>query len=80
MAASLIGFCTFQWVMAAQEPVSLTISGEVSPQMAPVAGQLTALFYESYPRLIERFEKPDKSAPRHIRLVFEKGLKVHAAP
>jgi hypothetical protein len=78
IAASLIGFCTFQWVMAAQEPVSLTISGEVSPRMAPVAGQLTALFYESYPRLIERFEKPDKSAPRHIRLVFEKGLKVPA--
>jgi len=78
MAASLIGFCTFQSVMAAQEPVSLTISGEVSPQMAPVAGQLTALFYESYPRLIERFEKPDKSAPRHIRLVFEKGLTVPA--
>ncbi|MEI7922498.1 MAG: basic secretory protein-like protein, partial [Planctomycetota bacterium] len=78
MAASLIGFCTGQWVMAAQEPVSLTISGEVSPLMAPVAGQLTALFYESYPRLIERFEKPDRSAPRHIRLVFDKGLTVPA--
>ena len=78
MAASLIGFCTGQWGMAAQESVSLTISGEVSPLMAPVAGQLTALFYESYPRLIERFEKPDRSAPRHIRLVFDKGLTVPA--
>lgn len=58
--------------------ISLSISGDVSPQMAPVAGQLTALFYESYPKLIERFENPEKPAPRRIRLVFEKGLKVPA--
>lgn len=60
------------------QQISLAISGDVSPQMAPVAGQFTALFYESYPKLIERFEKPGKPAPRGIRLVFEKGMKVPA--
>jgi hypothetical protein len=63
---------------AKEPPISLAISGDVTPALAPVAGQFTALFYESYPRLIERFEKPDKPAPRGIRLVFEKGLKVPA--
>ena len=63
---------------AQKSPISLAISGDVSPQMAPVAGQFTALFYESYPKLIERFEKPGKPAPRGIRLVFEKGMKVPA--
>ena len=63
---------------AKKPPISLAISGDVSPELAPVAGQFTALFYESYPRLIERFEKPDKPAPRGIRLVFEKGMKVPA--
>lgn len=57
---------------------SLLISGEIEPDFAPTVGRLAALFYESYPKLVERFEHPQKPAPRQIRLVFEHGLKVPA--
>lgn len=58
--------------------ISLTITGPVTPELAPVAGQMATLFYESYPKLIERFDNPARPAARQIRLVFEKGLKVPA--
>jgi hypothetical protein len=61
-----------------QGSFTLTISGEIDSTLAPVAGRLTTLFYQSYPKLIERFENPAKPASRHIQLVFERGLKVPA--
>jgi len=57
---------------------TLTISGEIEPDFAPTVGRLAALFYESYPKLVARFENPRKPAPRAIRLKFERGLKVPA--
>jgi len=60
------------------KPYILTISGRVDPAMAPVAGQMTTLFYQSYPRLVERFGNSKKPAPTHIELVFERDLKVPA--
>jgi hypothetical protein len=61
-----------------QERFSLSISGEVTPDFAPVVGRLTTLFYQSYPKLVERFEHPTKPAPRRIRMTFERGMKVPA--
>jgi len=63
---------------AAAAGFTLTISGEIEPDFAPTVGRLAALFYESYPKLVGRFENPRKPAPRTIRLKFERGLKVPA--
>ena len=60
------------------KPYTLTISGRVDPAMAPVAGQMATLFYQSYPRLVERFGNPKKPAPTQIELVFAKDIKVPA--
>jgi hypothetical protein len=57
-------------------PLSLTIEGEVDGDMAKIAGQLTTLFYECYPKLLKRFEREDKFAARKIKLIFKKGIKV----
>lgn len=61
-----------------KEPLKLTIEGDMSADLAPVAGKLTELFYQCYPRLIERFENPSKAAPRHIRIIFDSKLKIPA--
>jgi Peptidase of plants and bacteria len=60
------------------KPISLTIEGDVDAELAPVAGQLTTLFYQGYPKLLARFESPLKPAPRAIRIVFVKGLRAPA--
>jgi hypothetical protein len=39
---------------------------------------MTTLFYECLPRLLARFEDPQKPAPRNIRLRFERALKAPA--
>jgi hypothetical protein len=47
---------------AAPEPakshLTLTIEGSIDAELAPVAGRLTTLFYECYPKLLYRFENP----------------------
>lgn len=60
------------------KPFTLTITGDIDADLAPVVGRLAADFYRAYPKLVERFENPKKSAPRHIRLVLARGLKVPA--
>ncbi len=60
------------------QPFAVTITGDVNAELAPVAGKLTTIFYQSYPKLVERFENPKKPAPRQIRVVFEKNMKVPA--
>lgn len=62
----------------AKSSLSLTVTGEVNEAMAPIAGKMTTLFFESYPRLLERFEHPEKPAPRAIRLHFNRNLKIPA--
>jgi hypothetical protein len=57
---------------------AITITGEVDAELAPVAGKLTTVFYESYPKLVERFENPKKPAPRQIRVIFDKNMRVPA--
>lgn len=59
-------------------PFTLTVTGDITPELAPVVGRLTTVFYETYPALVERFENPKKPAPRHVRLVLKSGLKVPA--
>ena len=59
-------------------PFTLTISGDIDSDLAPVVGRLTTVFYQSYPKLVERFENPKKPAPRQIRVIFERGLKFPA--
>jgi hypothetical protein len=61
-----------------RERFSLTISGEVPADFAPTVGRMAALFYECYPKLVARFEHPDKPAPRRIRLTFRRTLRVPA--
>jgi hypothetical protein len=63
---------------AEKEQLKLTIEGDVTKELIPVAGKLTELFYESYPKLLERFENPDKPAPRNIRIIFDSKLKIPA--
>ncbi len=58
--------------------LSLTVEGAIDAELAPVAGEMTALFFESYPKLIERFENPDKPASRNIHLVFREEMRVPA--
>ncbi|WP_425615467.1 basic secretory protein-like protein [Anatilimnocola sp. NA78] len=57
-------------------PLSLTVEGDIDAAMAPIAGQLTTLFYECYPKLLARFEHPDKPAQRKIRLIFKNDINV----
>lgn len=57
-------------------PLRLTIEGDIEGGMGKTAGQLTTLFYECYPKLLERFENKEKFAARHIKLVFKRGIKV----
>lgn len=58
--------------------LSVTIEGKLDEQLIPIAGQLAAHFYECYPKLLKRFENPDKRAPREVRIVFEPRLRVPA--
>jgi hypothetical protein len=62
----------------AKNAFTVTLSGEVDAKLAPVVGQLTAEFYECYPRLVERFDNPKKPAPRNIKIVFDRNMKVPA--
>ena len=57
-------------------PTRLTIEGDIDAEMGKVAGQLTTLFYDCYPKLLKRFENPERFAARHIKLEFKKGIKV----
>jgi hypothetical protein len=56
--------------------LALTIDGDIDADMAPIAGRLTTLFYESYPKLLKRFENPDRPAQRKIKLVFKNDIRV----
>jgi hypothetical protein len=55
---------------------ALVVGGDTDAKIAPVAGRLTELFFESYPKLVARFEHPEKRAKRQIRLVFSRDLKI----
>jgi hypothetical protein len=83
VSVSLLAFAARVAAADVQRPAAaagfeLVISGEIEPDFAPTVGRLTALFYESYPKLVARFENPRKPAPRRIALKFERGLKVPA--
>ncbi len=62
----------------AQPRLAVTIEGDLDAELIPVAGQLTAHFFECYPKLLERLENPDKRAPREVRIVFESRMRVPA--
>lgn len=57
---------------------SVTISGDIDPDSTPVIGRLTTLFYQSYPKLYERFSNPNRPAPLHVKLIFKQELRVPA--
>jgi hypothetical protein len=59
-------------------PISLRIEGPVDAELAPVAGEMTALFYTCYPKLLDRLDNPEHPAPRTIRLKFAPKLDVPA--
>ena len=85
---ALIGFLFTVFVgasplSAADEPpakdkFTLTIEGEITPELAPVVGQFTTTFYQTYPALLKRFENPEKPAARQVRLIFDPKLKIPA--
>ena len=56
----------------------VTIAGDVDAKLAPIAGQFVTTFYESYPKLCERFENPKKPAPHRITISLDHGMKVPA--
>ncbi len=60
------------------EPLVLITRGEVDAAFAPTVGRLTTLFYEGYPKLLERFDDPERPASREITLVFKRGMDVPA--
>lgn len=60
------------------EKLDITINGEIDADFAPTLGQLTTLYYESYPALLKRFDNPKKPASRHITLIFKHNMKVPA--
>jgi hypothetical protein len=62
----------------ASDTLTITMSGEVDAELAPVAGGLTTLFYQCYPELLERFDNPQKPASRHIEVIFKRGMKAPA--
>jgi hypothetical protein len=62
----------------ASDTLTITIAGDVDAELAPVAGRLTTLFYQCYPKLLERFDNPNKPASRHIEVIFKRGMKVPA--
>ena len=59
---------------AADAALVLTVTGEIPPEMAPVAGTFVAVFYDSYPRLLKRFDHPERRAARKIELHFADKL------
>ena len=60
------------------EPLTLTITGDIDAKMAPVVGNLSKLFYECYPKLVKRFETEKHPAPRSIRIVMKRDMRVPA--
>jgi hypothetical protein len=62
----------------APKSYSVTIAGDIDPASPPVIGRLTTLFYESYPKLYERFSNPDRPAPIQLKLNFKQELRVPA--
>ncbi len=62
----------------AEPRIAVTIEGNLDEKLIPVAGQLSAHFFECYPKLLERLENPDKRAPREVRVIFEPRLRVPA--
>ncbi|MBL8823602.1 MAG: hypothetical protein JNJ77_13515 [Planctomycetia bacterium] len=64
----------------AEKPKTLTVTieGDVDAELAPVAGNLTTLYFQCYPKLLARFENTNKSAPRHIRIIFDSKLNIPA--
>ena len=63
---------------AKKEPYSVTIAGDVDAKLAPIVGQFVTTFYQSYPKLVERFENPKKPAPHRIKIVLDRKMKVPA--
>lgn len=61
-----------------QPELTLILEGPVDAEFAPIAGRLTTLFYECYPKLLTRFEHPTRKAPRRIRLIFDPKLDIPA--
>jgi hypothetical protein len=61
------------------DTLELTLRGEVDAEFAPIAGRLTALYYECYPALLVRFDNPNNPASRHVTVVFKNKMAVPAA-
>ena len=53
---------------------TLTLRGEIDAEFAPIVGQLSALYYQCYPKLVERYENPKKPATRHVTLTFKRNV------
>jgi hypothetical protein len=55
-------------------PYTLQVAEFPEEELKPVVDKLRGVFDESYPRLIKRFQHPDRPARKEIRLVFQKNL------
>lgn len=71
------------FAMGQEDKKTETPKAEAPKSEAPKAfsvtiGRLTTLFYQSYPKLYERFSNPDRPAPTQIKLTFKQELHVPA--
>ena len=61
-----------------KEPFSLEVVGETTGDAAPIVKRLKEVFEYSYPKLIARFDDPNRPAPRKVRLEMKPKLNVPA--
>jgi hypothetical protein len=57
-----------------EEQYTLSIDYSADETLEPVVAQLRDHFVQCYPRLVKRFENPDRPAPRKVLLEFRKGI------
>src|SRR5687767_13964620 len=61
-------------VIPAELPYALKVAEFQDDGLIPVVAKLRTVFDDGYPKLIKRFQHPDRPARPEIRLVFRKDL------
>lgn len=53
------------------EQITLQVDASADPRLASVAGEMTKVFFNSYPELLKRWDNPAKPTFRNVKLVFK---------
>jgi hypothetical protein len=54
------------------EKITIKIDASADPRLGPVAGDITRLFFKSYPELLKRWDNPAKPTYRDVTILFKK--------